>query len=135
MAVCTGCCDIRQLLGRLQGVVSGSCTVQLSLGIDRGRRLVTSGPGNLLFSAAEATRSGKSRPIMFSEPNCTQTEVSVKNYTEGTSIVERFAPKLKRAVWRSDALSRLKCELSHDQDTNVAAERILASFRISCRFC
>jgi len=72
---------------------------------------------------------GYNRYSMYNCWSCTQTEVSVKNYTEGTFIVDMISPELKRSVWRSEIQSRLKGEPSHDQDKyNAAAERILASF-------
>jgi hypothetical protein len=72
---------------------------------------------------------GYNRYSMYNCWSCTQTEVSVKNYTEGTFIVDMIAPELKRSVWRSEVQSRLKGEPSHDQDKyNAAAGRILASF-------
>lgn len=72
---------------------------------------------------------GYNRYSMYNCWNCGQTEVSVKNYTEGTFIVDMISPELKRSVWRSEVQSRLKGEPSHDQDKyNAAAERILASF-------
>ena len=72
---------------------------------------------------------GYNRYSMYNCWSCTQTEVSVKNYTEGTFIVDMISPTLKRSVWRSEVQSRLKGEPSHDQDKyNAAAERILASF-------
>ena len=72
---------------------------------------------------------GYNRYSMYNCWSCTQTEVSVKNYTEGTFIVDMISPELKRSVWRSEVQSRLKGEPSHDQDKyNAAAERILASF-------
>ena len=72
---------------------------------------------------------GYNRYSMYNCWSCTQTEVSVKNYTEGTFIVDMISPELKRSVWRSEVQSRLKGEPSHDQDKyNAAAERILAAF-------
>ena len=72
---------------------------------------------------------GYNRYSMYNCWTCTQTEVSVKNYTEGTFIVDMISPELKRSVWRSEIQSRLKGEPSHDQDKyNAAAERILADF-------
>jgi hypothetical protein len=72
---------------------------------------------------------GYNRYSMYNCWSCTQTEVSVKNYTEGTFIVDMISPELKRSVWRSEVQSRLKGEPSHDQDKyNAAAARIVASF-------
>jgi hypothetical protein len=59
----------------------------------------------------------------------TQTEVSVKNYTEGTFIVDMIDPKLKKSVWRGMIQSRLKGQLEQDQDKyNAVGELIFASF-------
>ena len=72
---------------------------------------------------------GYNRYSMYSCWGCSQTEVSVKNYTEGTFIVDMIDPKLKKSVWRSVIQSRLKGEPQHDQDKyNAAADRILADF-------
>jgi hypothetical protein len=72
---------------------------------------------------------GYNRYSMYNCWSCTQTEVSVKNYTEGTFIVDMISPELKRSVYRSEVQSRLKGEPSHDQDKyNAAAARILATF-------
>ncbi|MCB1733244.1 MAG: DUF4136 domain-containing protein, partial [Halieaceae bacterium] len=60
---------------------------------------------------------------------CTQTEVSVRNYTEGTFIVDMIDPKLKKSVWRGVIQSRLKGDMAQDQaNYNAAADLILASF-------
>jgi len=59
----------------------------------------------------------------------TQTEVSVKNYTEGTFIVDMIDPILKKSVWRGMIQSRLKGQLEQDQDKyNAVGELIFASF-------
>jgi hypothetical protein len=72
---------------------------------------------------------GYNRYSMYNCWSCTQTEVSVKNYTESTFIVDMISPELKRSVYRSEVQSRLKGEPSHDQDKyNAAAARILATF-------
>jgi hypothetical protein len=72
---------------------------------------------------------GYNRYSMYNCWGCSQTEVSVKNYTEGTFIVDMIDPKLKKSVWRGVIQSRLRGELQHDQDKyNAAAERMLASF-------
>ena len=70
----------------------------------------------------------------YSMYNCwacmpTQTQVSVKNYTEGTFVVDMIDPKLRRSVWRSTIESRLKDKNNRDQNKyNAAAENIFASF-------
>ena len=72
---------------------------------------------------------GYNRYSMYNCWGCTQTEVSVKNYTEGTFIVDMIDPKLKRSVWRGSIQSRLKGQLQNDQDKyNAAADNIFASF-------
>jgi hypothetical protein len=48
---------------------------------------------------------GYNRYSMYNCWSCTQTEVSVKNYTEGTFIVDMISPELKRSVWRSEVPS------------------------------
>lgn len=58
-----------------------------------------------------------------------QTDVSVKNYTQGTFIVDMIDPKLRKSVWRSVIQSRLKGQASADQDKyNATATVIFASF-------
>ena len=72
---------------------------------------------------------GYNRYSMYNCWGCTRTEVSVKNYTEGTFIVDMIDPRLKRSIWRSEIQSRLKGQLSQDQDKyNAVAELILAAF-------
>ena len=72
---------------------------------------------------------GYNRYSMYNCWGCAQTEVSVKNYTEGTFIVDMIDPKLKRSVWRGSIQSRLKGQLQNDQDKyNAAADNIFASF-------
>ena len=63
--------------------------------------------------------------------NClsNQTEVTVRNYTEGTFIVDMIDPKLRKSVWRSIIQSRLKGNHSSDQDKyNATATAIFSSF-------
>jgi len=58
-----------------------------------------------------------------------QTEVSVRNYTQGTFIVDMIDPKLRKSVWRSIIQSRLKGNQSADQDKyNETATVIFSSF-------
>lgn len=58
-----------------------------------------------------------------------QTDVSVKNYTQGTFIVDLIDPKLRKSVWRSVIQSRLKGQANADQDKyNATATVIFASF-------
>lgn len=57
------------------------------------------------------------------------TEVTVRNYTQGTFIVDLIDPALKKSVWRSVIQSRLKGEPSRDQAWyNETATAIFASF-------
>jgi hypothetical protein len=72
---------------------------------------------------------GYNRYSMYNCWGCTQTEVSVQNYTEGTFIVDMIDPKLKKSVWRGLIQSRLKGKLENDQDKyNAVADSIFASF-------
>ena len=69
------------------------------------------------------------RYSMYNCWGCSQTEVSVSNYTEGTFIVDMIDPKLQRSVWRGSIQSRLKGQLQNDQDKyNATADNIFASF-------
>jgi hypothetical protein len=69
------------------------------------------------------------RYSMYNCWGCAQTEVSVKNYTEGTFIVDMIDPKLQRSVWRGSIQSRLKSQPENDQAKyNAAADNIFASF-------
>jgi hypothetical protein len=61
--------------------------------------------------------------------NCGGTEVRVKQYTQGTFIVDVVDPKLGQSVWRSIIQSKLKGELQQNQQPyNDAADRIMARF-------
>ena len=61
--------------------------------------------------------------------NCGGTEVTVKNYTEGTFIVDMIDPTLHKSVWRGVMQSRLKEPNSADQERyNAAATEIFATF-------
>jgi hypothetical protein len=72
---------------------------------------------------------GYNRYSMYNCWGCTQTEVSVQNYTEGTFIVDMIDPKLKKSVWRGLIQSKLKGKLENDQDKyNAVADSIFASF-------
>ena len=69
------------------------------------------------------------RYSMYNCWNCGSTQVSVKNYTEGTFIVDLIDPKAKQSVWRSVTESRLKGELDKDQSKyDAAAAAIFESF-------
>ena len=57
------------------------------------------------------------------------TEVSVRDYTEGTFIVDMIDPDMKRSVWRGVTHSRLTGKQLQDQSRyNEAAEVIFAAF-------
>ena len=72
---------------------------------------------------------GYNRYSMYNCWSCTQTEVSVKNYTEGTFIVDMIDPELRKSVWRGVTQSRLKTDQLVDQTKiNDAATAIFASF-------
>jgi hypothetical protein len=74
---------------------------------------------------------GYNRYSMYNCWNCapTRTEVSVKNYTQGTFIVDMVDPKMNKSVWRGVTQSRLKGQQSEDQGKyNEAATAIFASF-------
>ena len=72
---------------------------------------------------------GYNRYSMYNCWGCTNTEVSVSNYTEGTFIVDMIDPKLKQSVWRGVVESRLKGKSGKDQTKyNAAADNIMASF-------
>jgi hypothetical protein len=58
-----------------------------------------------------------------------QTDVSVRNYTEGTFIVDMIDPELGQSVWRGVIQSKLKDEPTTEQEKfNAAADAIFASF-------
>lgn len=74
---------------------------------------------------------GYNRHSMYNCWNCspTHTEVSVKDYTQGTFIVDMIDVGLKQSVWRGETQSRLKGKAEHDQDKyNEAANAIFFSF-------
>ena len=57
------------------------------------------------------------------------SEISVRDYTEGTFIVDMIDPAEKVSVWRGIVQSKLKGEQARDQESyNAAAATILASF-------
>lgn len=59
----------------------------------------------------------------------TRTEVSVRDYTLGTFIVDLIDPALEKSVWRSVTISRLNGQFEKDQDKyDAAAVRVLAAF-------
>ncbi len=70
----------------------------------------------------------------YSRYNCwscmpMQTDVTVRNYTDGTFIVDLIDPEMGKSVWRGTTHSRLKKEPSSNQaDYNEAATVIFAAF-------
>ena len=57
------------------------------------------------------------------------TQVSVKDYTEGTFIVDMIDPAANQSVWRGTTQSKLKSEVENEQAKyNAAAASIFASF-------
>jgi hypothetical protein len=81
------------------------------------------------MTAGSGRYGGYNRYSMYNCWGCTQTEVSVQNYTEGTFIVDMIDPKLRKSVWRGLIQSRLKGKLESDQDKyNAVADSIFASF-------
>lgn len=74
---------------------------------------------------------GYNRYSMYNCWNCMgqRTEVTSRNYTEGTFIVDMIDPGLKRSVWRGIVQSRLTGKKMHEQaQYNEAAEAIFAAF-------
>jgi hypothetical protein len=56
-------------------------------------------------------------------------DISVKDYTEGTFIVDMIDPELKQSVWRGITRTRLSGKQMQDQaEYNEAAEAIFAKF-------
>ena len=74
---------------------------------------------------------GYNRYSMYNCWSCIgpRTEVTSRNYTEGTFIVDMIDPGLKRSVWRGVVQSRLTGKQMQDQERyNEAAEAIFAAF-------
>ncbi len=68
---------------------------------------------------------------VYSGYNCWNcgTDISVRNYTQGTFIVDMIDPKLHKSVWRGVTESRLKGDQDEAQSRyNEAATVIFASF-------
>ena len=60
--------------------------------------------------------------------NC-GTDVRVRQYTQGTFIVDIIDPGLEQSVWRAIIQSRMKGEVQQEQEPyDTAARRIMASF-------
>lgn len=69
------------------------------------------------------------RRVAYSCWNCGGTEVSVRQYTQGTLIVDIIDPVMVQSVWRSVIQTRLKANKeSTEEERNAAAERIIARF-------
>ena len=74
---------------------------------------------------------GYNRYSMYNCWSCMgpRTEVTSRNYTEGTFIVDMIDPRLQRSVWRSVIHSRISGKQSRDQsEYNAAADAIFAAF-------
>ncbi|MDO8861835.1 DUF4136 domain-containing protein [Haliea sp. E1-2-M8] len=73
---------------------------------------------------------GYNRYSMYNCWSCgPRTEVTSRNYTEGTFIVDMIDPRLERSVWRGVVQSRLSGKQMQDQaQYNEAAEAIFAAF-------
>jgi hypothetical protein len=81
------------------------------------------------YGATYGGYRGYNRSAFYNCWNC-GTEVRVRQYTQGTFIVDIVDPKLKQSIFRSVIESRLKGEQpSRDQaEYNAAAARILKGF-------
>jgi hypothetical protein len=74
---------------------------------------------------------GYNRYSMYNCWSCMgpRTEVTSRNYTEGTFIVDMIDPDLQRSVWRSVIHSRINGKQARDQsEYNAAAAAIFAAF-------
>ena len=72
---------------------------------------------------------GSNRRAHYNCWNCGGTEVSVRQYTQGTFIVDVVDPGMDQSVWRSVIQSKLKGEMGQDQQVYTeAANRIMARF-------
>lgn len=70
---------------------------------------------------------GYSRAAYYNCWNC-GTNVTVRNYTQGTFIVDIIDPQLKQSVFRSVIQSRLKSESRDQADYDAAAANIMKGF-------
>ena len=71
---------------------------------------------------------GYNRSSMYNCWNC-GTDVRVRQYTQGTFIVDIIDPPLEQSVWRAIIQSRMKGEVQQEQEPyDTAARRIMASF-------
>ena len=75
-------------------------------------RTYSSGPS---YGGYYGRYGGYNRRAAYSCWNCGGTEVSVKQYTQGTFIVDMIDPKLNQSVFRSVIQSRLKGQMQQEQ--------------------
>ena len=73
---------------------------------------------------------GYNRYSLYNCWGCSNTEVSVTNYTEGTFIIDMIDPRLGKSVWRSVTQSKLKGKRHEDdpEEVNAAAALVLGTF-------
>lgn len=89
---------------------------------------ISAGRGMGIYSPAFYPYNAYSRYNCW---NCmpTQTEVSLRDYTLGTFIVDLIDPALGKSVWRSVTRSRLNGQFDRDQDKyDAAATLVLEAF-------
>ncbi len=71
---------------------------------------------------------GYNRSAHYNCWNC-GTDVRVRQYTQGTFIVDIVDPTIEQSIWRAIIQSRMKGEVQREQEPyNTAAQRIMASF-------
>jgi hypothetical protein len=71
---------------------------------------------------------GYNRHSLYNCWNC-GTDVRVKQYTQGTFIVDIIDPGLEQSIWRAIIQSRMKGKVEQEQEPyDTAARRIMASF-------
>jgi hypothetical protein len=89
-------------------------------------RTYNTGPS---YGGGYGSYGGYNRSSMYNCWNCGGTQVSVRNYTQGTFIVDIIDPSLNQSVWRAVIQSKLKEKANPDQQAyNASAQRILAAF-------
>ena len=72
---------------------------------------------------------GYNRAAYYNCWNCGGTEVRVRNYTQGTYIVDVIDPTMNQSVWRAVIQSKIKEDsISDQQEVNEAAARVMGSF-------
>ncbi|MCX2980377.1 DUF4136 domain-containing protein [Halieaceae bacterium IMCC14734] len=80
------------------------------------------------YGASYGRYGAYNRHSMYSCWSCGGTETTVRQYTQGTFIVDLIDPELQQSVWRSVIESKLKDNASQEQATyDQAANRILAA--------